>query len=79
MACGDKTRAGFFHEGFDFFPQSLGRILDNKLGLPFDADEFPEAAARLVPIRQYNGLPLDAQTVLDGVLGDRAAAREFAR
>ena len=42
-------------------------------------DEFPEAAARLVPIRQYNGLPLDAQTVLDGVLGDRAAAREFAR
>ncbi len=37
-------------------------------------DEFPEAAARLVSIRQYNGLPLDAQTVVDGVLSDRAPA-----
>ena len=34
-------------------------------------DEFPELAARLVPVRQYNGLPLDATTVVDGVLADR--------
>ncbi len=34
-------------------------------------DEFPEIAARFVPVRQYNGLPLDATTVVDGVLADR--------
>ncbi|MBK9063186.1 MAG: 2-oxoacid:acceptor oxidoreductase subunit alpha [Acidobacteria bacterium] len=34
-------------------------------------DEFPEIAARFVPIRQYNGLPLDATTVVEGVLSDR--------
>jgi 2-oxoglutarate ferredoxin oxidoreductase subunit alpha len=39
-------------------------------------DEFPAAASRLVSIRQYNGLPLDAQTVLEGVLEDRAGAVE---
>jgi 2-oxoglutarate ferredoxin oxidoreductase subunit alpha len=37
-------------------------------------DEFPEIAARFVPVRQYNGLPLDATTVVEGVLSDRAAA-----
>ena len=36
-------------------------------------DEFPEIAARFVPIRQYNGLPLDATTVVEGVLSDRKA------
>jgi 2-oxoglutarate ferredoxin oxidoreductase subunit alpha len=39
-------------------------------------DEFPESASRLVSIRQYNGLPLDARTVLDGVLEHRAAAEK---
>ncbi|HQQ77119.1 MAG TPA: 2-oxoacid:acceptor oxidoreductase subunit alpha [Thermoanaerobaculia bacterium] len=34
-------------------------------------DEFPELAAKFVPIRQYNGLPLDATTVVEGVLSDR--------
>ncbi|HEX5856311.1 MAG TPA: 2-oxoacid:acceptor oxidoreductase subunit alpha, partial [Thermoanaerobaculia bacterium] len=34
-------------------------------------DEFPELATRFVPVRQYNGLPLDATTVLEGVLDDR--------
>ncbi|MEO8055133.1 MAG: 2-oxoacid:acceptor oxidoreductase subunit alpha [Acidobacteriota bacterium] len=34
-------------------------------------DEFPELATRFVPIRQYNGLPLDATTVVEGVLSDR--------
>ena len=34
-------------------------------------DEFPEIAARFVPVRQYDGLPLDATTVVDGVLKDR--------
>ncbi|HEY3349112.1 MAG TPA: 2-oxoacid:acceptor oxidoreductase subunit alpha [Thermoanaerobaculia bacterium] len=34
-------------------------------------DEFPEIAARFVPIRQYNGLPLDATTVVEAVLSDR--------
>jgi 2-oxoglutarate ferredoxin oxidoreductase subunit alpha len=37
-------------------------------------DEFPELAVRFVPIRQYNGLPLDATTVVEGVLADRDAA-----
>ena len=35
-------------------------------------DELPELAARFVSIRQYNGLPLDATTVVEGVLQDRA-------
>jgi 2-oxoglutarate ferredoxin oxidoreductase subunit alpha len=34
-------------------------------------DEFPELATRFVPVKQYNGLPLDATTVIEGVLGDR--------
>ena len=34
-------------------------------------DEFPELATRFVPVRQYNGLPLDATTVVEGVLSDR--------
>jgi 2-oxoglutarate ferredoxin oxidoreductase subunit alpha len=34
-------------------------------------DEFPERAASFVPVLQYNGLPLDATTVVEGVLGDR--------
>ena len=34
-------------------------------------DEFPEIAARFVPVRQYDGLPLDATTVVDGVLEGR--------
>ena len=34
-------------------------------------DEFPDIAARFVPVRQYNGLPLDATTVVEGVLSDR--------
>ena len=34
-------------------------------------DEFPEIAARFVPVRQYDGLPLDATTVVEGVLSDR--------
>ncbi len=34
-------------------------------------DEFPERAASFVPVLQYNGLPLDATTVVDGVLADR--------
>ncbi len=39
-------------------------------------DEFPEIAARFVPIRQYNGLPLDATTVVEGVLSDRETSRK---
>ncbi len=34
-------------------------------------DEFPDLAARFVPVRQYDGLPLDATTVVEGVLSDR--------
>jgi 2-oxoglutarate ferredoxin oxidoreductase subunit alpha len=34
-------------------------------------DELPELATRFVSIRQYNGLPLDATTVIEGVLADR--------
>ncbi len=34
-------------------------------------DEMPEHAAKLGSIRQYNGHPLDATTVIDGVLNDR--------
>jgi 2-oxoglutarate ferredoxin oxidoreductase subunit alpha len=34
-------------------------------------DDFPELATRFVPVRQYNGLPLDATTVVEGVLSDR--------
>ena len=34
-------------------------------------DEFPDLATRFVPVRQYNGLPLDATTVVEGVLSDR--------
>jgi 2-oxoglutarate ferredoxin oxidoreductase subunit alpha len=34
-------------------------------------DEFPELATRFVPVKQYNGLPLDATTVIEGVLADR--------
>ena len=36
-------------------------------------DEFPEEAGRFVSILQYDGLPLDATTVVEGVLADRAA------
>jgi hypothetical protein len=39
-------------------------------------DEFPELATRFVPVRQYNGLPLDATTVIEGVLGDRDARKQ---
>ena len=31
-------------------------------------DELPELATRFVSVRQYNGLPLDATTVIDGVI-----------
>ena len=34
-------------------------------------DEFPAHAASFISVRQYNGLPLDAITVIDGVLDDR--------
>ncbi|HKC24381.1 MAG TPA: hypothetical protein VKF32_06545, partial [Thermoanaerobaculia bacterium] len=34
-------------------------------------EELPELATRFVSIRQYNGLPLDATTVVEGVLADR--------
>ncbi|MGA7992064.1 MAG: 2-oxoacid:acceptor oxidoreductase subunit alpha [Thermoanaerobaculia bacterium] len=34
-------------------------------------DEFPDLATRFVSVRQYNGLPLDATTVVEGVLSDR--------
>lgn len=34
-------------------------------------DEFPEYATRFVSVRQYNGLPLDATTVIDGVVNDQ--------
>lgn len=37
-------------------------------------DEFPELATRFVSVRQYNGLPLDATTVIDGVVNDRTPA-----
>ena len=37
-------------------------------------DEFPDLATRFVPVRQYNGLPLDATTVVEGVLSDREKA-----
>jgi 2-oxoglutarate ferredoxin oxidoreductase subunit alpha len=33
-------------------------------------DELPELATRFVSVRQYNGLPLDATTVIDGVIND---------
>ncbi|HEX7528435.1 MAG TPA: 2-oxoacid:acceptor oxidoreductase subunit alpha, partial [Thermoanaerobaculia bacterium] len=38
-------------------------------------DELPELATRFVSVRQYNGLPLDATTVIDGVRGDAPASR----
>jgi 2-oxoglutarate ferredoxin oxidoreductase subunit alpha len=34
-------------------------------------DEFPDRAASFVSVLQYDGLPLDATTVVDGVLADR--------
>ncbi|MEO8584634.1 MAG: 2-oxoacid:acceptor oxidoreductase subunit alpha [Acidobacteriota bacterium] len=37
-------------------------------------DELPELATRFVSVRQYNGLPLDATTVIDGVRGDAPAS-----
>ncbi len=42
-------------------------------------DEFPERADRFVPVLQYDGLPLDATTVVEGVLADRAGRREAER
>ncbi|MFI5181085.1 MAG: 2-oxoacid:acceptor oxidoreductase subunit alpha [Thermoanaerobaculia bacterium] len=36
-------------------------------------DEFPEEAGRFVSILQYDGLPLDATTVVEGVQTDRSA------
>ena len=38
-------------------------------------DEYPELSTKLVSIRQYNGLPLDATTVIDGVINTDAPAR----
>jgi 2-oxoglutarate ferredoxin oxidoreductase subunit alpha len=38
-------------------------------------DELPDLATRFVSVRQYNGLPLDATTVMDGVRGDAPASR----
>jgi 2-oxoglutarate ferredoxin oxidoreductase subunit alpha len=38
-------------------------------------DEFPERAASFVPVLQYDGLPLDATTVVEGVLADRRRVR----
>ncbi|MCM3876724.1 MAG: 2-oxoacid:acceptor oxidoreductase subunit alpha [Thermoanaerobaculia bacterium] len=38
-------------------------------------DELSELATRFVSVRQYNGLPLDATTVIDGVLNDAPASR----
>src|SRR5664280_2050232 len=38
-------------------------------------DELPELATRFVSVRQYNGLPLDATTVIDGVRDDASASR----
>ena len=38
-------------------------------------DEFPGRGPDFVSILQYNGLPLDATTVVDGVLNDRDAAK----
>jgi len=37
-------------------------------------DELPEYATRFVSVRQYNGLPLDATTVIDGVVNDAEIA-----
>lgn len=37
-------------------------------------DEMPSRAARLVPVLQYDGLPLDATTVVEGVLSHAATA-----
>jgi 2-oxoglutarate ferredoxin oxidoreductase subunit alpha len=38
-------------------------------------DEMPEYATRFVSVLQYNGLPLDATTVVEGVLADLGGAR----
>jgi len=38
-------------------------------------EEYPDLASRLVSVLQYDGLPLDATTVVEGVLADRAARR----
>ena len=35
-------------------------------------DEYPDLASRFISVLQYDGLPLDATTVVDGVLADRA-------
>ena len=42
-------------------------------------DEAPETAARLVSVLQYDGLPLDATTVVEGVLSHRARVAGGAR
>ena len=42
-------------------------------------DEAPELAARLVSVLQYDGLPLDATTVVDGVLSHRPRVAGGAR
>ena len=42
-------------------------------------DEAPELATRLVSVLQYDGLPLDATTVVDGVLSHRALLAGGAR
>jgi 2-oxoglutarate ferredoxin oxidoreductase subunit alpha len=42
-------------------------------------DEAPELASRLVSVLQYDGLPLDATTVVEGVLSHRARLAGGAR
>jgi 2-oxoglutarate ferredoxin oxidoreductase subunit alpha len=39
-------------------------------------EELPEHATRMVSVRQYNGLPLDAATVMDGVRYDRGGPKD---
>ena len=43
------------------------------------SDEAPGCASRLVSVLQYDGLPLDATTVADGVLSHRAGSAGGAR
>ena len=38
-------------------------------------DEMPEHASRFVRVLQYDGLPLDATTVIDGISNDRGRTR----
>ena len=69
LPVGEEVRAWIDrHETIYVVEQNRDGQLRTILG-----DEFPGRAASFVSILQYDGLPLDATTVVDGVLAERAS------